>query len=191
MSAFGSLLGSAGRGLLGFGKGLGTAAQYATTGSKYKDVAKAFKRPIRKGGLENPATMRNLMTLGFAGQGLGWITLPWLLHKFYEKDPNELYFETEVAEERAKLRQQRARQKLEQIQEGHRRREIELQERKLQQVAPELYNRIAAGRYLPAGAVVIGGAPRRDLLRELSEAMHEGAFTKPAEGQVDISQLLQ
>jgi hypothetical protein len=47
---------------------------------------------------------------------------------------------------------------------------------RLQAEAPDLYMRVAAGRVLPQGAVVIGGAPRSDLLNELGMAMANGQF---------------
>lgn len=170
-------------------KGLGTAAQYATVGGKYKDVIKAAKRPIRKGGIDNPATRKNLERLGFAGTGLGFLAgFPLVsgirtdIYGSPEEDPR-------VMEEERLFRREAAQRRLDAI--SNQRRELELKnkEQRLQQIAPDLYNRIAAGRYLPAGAVVIGGAPRRDLLREFSEAMHEGAFAAPPTN-VDISDLL-
>lgn len=48
----------------------------------------------------------------------------------------------------------------------------------LQMKAPDLYMRVAAGRVLPQGAVVIGGAPRTDLLNELGMAMANGQFSQ-------------
>lgn len=47
---------------------------------------------------------------------------------------------------------------------------------KLQMEAPDLYMRVATGRVLPQGAVVIGGAPRADLLNQLGMAMANGQF---------------
>ena len=47
---------------------------------------------------------------------------------------------------------------------------------KLQMEAPDLYMRAATGRVLPQGAVVIGGAPRADLLNQLGMAMANGQF---------------
>jgi len=100
-----------------------------------------------------------------------------------EEDPR-------VLEGEQQLRRETAERKLAQISSRRKELEIKNKEQRLQQIAPDLYNRIAAGRYLPAGAVVIGGAPRRDLLREFSEAMHEGAFAAPPTDNVDISDLL-
>lgn len=48
----------------------------------------------------------------------------------------------------------------------------------LQRQAPDLYASVAAGRALPQGGVVIGGAPRQDLLNELGRAMSEGRFSR-------------
>ena len=49
---------------------------------------------------------------------------------------------------------------------------------KLQQTAPDLYMRVASGRLLPQGAVVIGGVPRQDLLNQLGMAMSNGQFSE-------------
>lgn len=48
----------------------------------------------------------------------------------------------------------------------------------LQQKAPDLYMRVAAGRMLPQGAVVIGGVPRQDLLQQLGMSMSNGDFNQ-------------
>lgn len=45
---------------------------------------------------------------------------------------------------------------------------------RLAQFAPDLYTQVMAGRRLPRGAVVIGGAPRLDLMDELALAMAQG-----------------
>lgn len=44
--------------------------------------------------------------------------------------------------------------------------------------APDLYASVAAGRKLPQGGVVIGGAPRQDLLNELGRSMADGRFSR-------------
>lgn len=48
----------------------------------------------------------------------------------------------------------------------------------VQRYAPELYAQVAAGRRLPQGAVVLGGAARQDLLNELGRAMSDGRFSR-------------
>lgn len=48
----------------------------------------------------------------------------------------------------------------------------------LQMEAPDLYMRVAAGRLLPQGAVVIGGTPRQDLLQQLGMSMSNGDFNQ-------------
>lgn len=50
--------------------------------------------------------------------------------------------------------------------------------RSIQRYAPELYMQVAAGRRLPQGAVVLGGAARQDLLNELGRAMADGRFSR-------------
>ena len=49
---------------------------------------------------------------------------------------------------------------------------------RIQQHAPDLYMSVAAGRRLPSGAVVLGGAPRQDLLNELGRSMADGRFSQ-------------
>lgn len=49
---------------------------------------------------------------------------------------------------------------------------------RLQAAAPDVYASVAAGRRLPQGAVVLGGAPRQDLLNELGRAMADGRFSR-------------
>jgi hypothetical protein len=48
---------------------------------------------------------------------------------------------------------------------------------RIQQQAPDLYMAVAAGRRLPTGAVVLGGAPRTDLLQDLGRSMSDGQYT--------------
>lgn len=46
-----------------------------------------------------------------------------------------------------------------------------MNEQRLMQVAPDLANQILAGRRLPQGALVLGGRPRTDLMREFARQM--------------------
>ena len=48
---------------------------------------------------------------------------------------------------------------------------------RIQQQAPDLYMAVAAGRRLPTGAVVLGGAPRTDLLQDLGRSMADGQYS--------------
>ena len=48
---------------------------------------------------------------------------------------------------------------------------------RIQQQAPDLYMAVAAGRRLPTGAVVLGGAPRTDLLQDLGRSMSDGQYS--------------
>ena len=48
---------------------------------------------------------------------------------------------------------------------------------RLEAEAPELYMRVASGRRLPQGAVVLGGEKRTDLLEELGRSMADGQFS--------------
>jgi hypothetical protein len=49
---------------------------------------------------------------------------------------------------------------------------------RIQQNAPDLYMAVAAGRRLPTGAVVLGGAPRTDLLQDLGRSMADGQYNQ-------------
>lgn len=55
---------------------------------------------------------------------------------------------------------------------------IQMNLSRLQAAAPDVYSAVAAGRRLPQGSVVIGGAPRQDLLNELGRAMADGQFSR-------------
>jgi hypothetical protein len=52
-------------------------------------------------------------------------------------------------------------------------------EQRLMQMHPVLANQILAGRRLPRGAMVIGGKPRTDLLREFATQMAEMSTSEP------------
>jgi secreted protein with Ig-like and vWFA domain len=49
---------------------------------------------------------------------------------------------------------------------------------RIAQANPTLYTSVMAGRRVPTGAVVLGGRPRMDLMRELAASMDSGAFQK-------------
>lgn len=55
---------------------------------------------------------------------------------------------------------------------------IQMNLARVQQNAPDLYMQVAAGRRLPAGAVVLGGTQRQDLLQELGRSMADGNFNQ-------------
>lgn len=57
---------------------------------------------------------------------------------------------------------------------------------RLAAVAPDVYNRVLAGRMLPKGAVVLGGEPRTDLLEELTTGMAQGAYQTPPVDDSDV-----
>ncbi len=59
---------------------------------------------------------------------------------------------------------------------------------RLASVAPDVYNRVLAGRTLPRGAVVIGGRPRVDMLEELAYRMASGDY-KPQQETEFLSDL--
>ena len=49
---------------------------------------------------------------------------------------------------------------------------------RLARANPTLYTSVMAGRRVPSGAVVLGGQPRMDLMRELAASMDSGAYQK-------------
>lgn len=49
---------------------------------------------------------------------------------------------------------------------------------RIAQANPTLYTSVMAGRRVPTGAVVLGGRPRMDLMRELAASMDSGAYQK-------------
>lgn len=104
----------------------------------------------------------------FAGVGLGAI-------KKYRNDYAE-----EEARSRADLEQQAHRDALQMMQNRenklHIQNSIDQNLMRLQSEAPDLYMRIAAGRTLPSGAVVIGGSVRNDLLQELGAGMSNAQY---------------
>lgn len=48
------------------------------------------------------------------------------------------------------------------------------------QIAPHAYMQMMTGHRLPKGAVVLGGTPRHDIVRELAMGMSDGSFTSEA-----------
>ena len=103
-----------------------------------------------------------------AGVGLGAI-------KKYRNDYAE-----EEARSRADLEKQAHRDALQMMQNRenklHIQNSIDQNLMRLQSEAPDLYMRIAAGRTLPSGAVVIGGSVRNDLLQELGAGMSNAQY---------------
>jgi hypothetical protein len=189
IGAFTKLLGRVPKSLSGLGRGTSNMVQHGMIGTTGRQLRGAMKKPIRKGGLANPATQRNLEKIGLAGQAVGFLTLPTLMSRINREMYGDAEDDPRLKELKRQNRREAAQEELRRISDRRKQQELKIKEQRLQQIAPDLYNRIAAGRYLPAGAVVIGGAPRRDLLREFSEAMHEGAFAAPPTN-VDISDLL-
>ena len=181
VGAFARLLSPVGTGLVKAGKGVGTAAQYASLGDRFSNIGRAVVNPL--------GDPKNLQRLGLAGQAAGFLALPSIMEGIRTDRMGRPEDDPRVVAGERQLRNEAAQRKLKEISSRRRELEIKNKEQRLQQIAPDLYNRITAGRYLPAGAVVIGGAPRRDLLREFAEAMHEGAFNPPPTN-VDVSDLL-
>ena len=60
---------------------------------------------------------------------------------------------------------------LDRLSKARQREEIERNMMMVQRSDPHLYNQVMAGRRLPQGSVVLGGAPRQDLMEELASYM--------------------
>jgi len=93
---------------------------------------------------------------------------------FYSEDAER------EARSRANLEQQAHRDALQMMQNRenklHIQNSIDQNLMRLQSEAPDLYMRVAAGRTLPSGAVVIGGSVRNDLLQELGAGMSNAQY---------------
>jgi hypothetical protein len=109
----------------------------------------------------------SLLALGaLAGRGIG---------KLIGK-PSDL---SQIREEETISRQRSASARIAQLLEQARmERTLAQNQARLAQANPTLYTSVMAGRKVPTGAVVLGGRPRTDLMRELAASMDSGAFQK-------------
>ena len=108
-----------------------------------------------------------------AGSVAGMLALSKLL-----KAPDvetSIQIETAVREAERRARSERIAQLIGQSQDE---RAIMENEARLARSLPDLYTSILAGRSVPAGSIVLGGRPRKDLMRELAASMGSGRFDK-------------
>ena len=166
---------------------VGTKAAGAATWLTVGQGPREFARTMRGPGV----SYERLRNISLAGQGLAFLSYPLLMgvqEDFREGsvggDPRELLIEEQQ-------RDKAFRDSLDRLKAASMQRQSFVNERLLAQRAPNLYNKILAGRPLPSGAVVIGGAPRRDLMQELANAMSAGAFSNQEDQTVGVSDLLQ
>ena len=174
LQALGSLFKSIPAGLGKAGKGAASVASYGIMGDSPAGVRRMMSTP----GVD----YKKLRNLSLAGQGIGFLGFPLLagLRKDIMGPTAEDYAMEDQARERA------FQHSLGKLGAASARKQAQLNESILARKAPNLYNKILAGRPLPAGAVVIGGGPRRDLMQELANAMSAGAFT-PNQGDQDVA----
>lgn len=89
--------------------------------------------------------------------------------------PNMASVEAQV---RQAERERRGRQLADIFEQARMERALAQNQARLAQANPTLYTSVMAGRKVPTGAVVLGGRPRTDLMRELAASMDSGAFQK-------------
>lgn len=93
-----------------------------------------------------------------------------------QPDPQQrMQLEATVSEAMQRAKSERIAKLLEQ---ARMERSLAQNQARLAQANPTLYTSIMAGRRVPTGAVVLGGQPRMDLMRELAASMDSGAFQK-------------
>jgi hypothetical protein len=108
-----------------------------------------------------------------AGSVAGMLALSKLLKAPDVETPIQI--ETAVREAERRARSERIAQLIGQSQDE---RAIMENEARLARSLPDLYTSILAGRSVPAGSIVLGGRPRKDLMRELAASMGSGRFDK-------------
>ena len=130
-----------------------------------------FKRRMDRlraaAGAKTKGTLGLMALGGLAGVGLRLLT---------KKAPPDL---SQIREEETISRQRSASARIAQLLEQARmERTLAQNQARLAQANPTLYTSVMAGRKVPTGAVVLGGRPRTDLMRELAASMDSGAFQK-------------
>lgn len=166
-------LGALGRVAAGLLKGrrVAGAARYAG-GALAEGTFGATPGAIRAGGLNAlPA-----VALGTAGTA-AMVGFPIKAHANKEK---QLAAEV-VRQERAWLLG-----KADQLQQRRLERDMAENAARLAALAPDVYNRVLAGRMLPRGAQVFGGQPDTQMLQELTYGMSTGQFQPPPVDDSDI-----
>lgn len=121
-------------------------------------------------GLFAKAPLTAAGTVGGGLLGLGLLAAP--IAKGAYDDVTNSSFERQLREETSTLlRQQADQMKMERLRQG-----MAINEQRLAQVNPHLYNSILAGRPLARGAVPIGGGQRKDVLDLVTRQMAEGTM---------------
>lgn len=115
-------------------------------------------------------------TMGTLGRlALGGLT-GFTLAKILQGTPPDM---SRLREEEDSARQRSASARIaELLEQARMERALAQNQARLAQANPTLYTSVMAGRKVPTGAVVLGGRPRTDLMRELAASMDSGAFQK-------------
>lgn len=128
------------------------------------DPAKAFRRgPLR-------ASSGAIL----AASGLGQMVLAPIAGAIREMITGD---ELEQARRRTTLLMEARRQRVMEEQRIESKRQyVQMNAQRLMQMAPDITNRVLAGRRITQGGVAIGGTPRIDLLQELAAHMSDGSL---------------
>lgn len=121
-------------------------------------------------------TAKSGKTMGTLGRlALGGLT-GFTLAKILQGTPPDM---SRLREEEDSARQRSASARIaELLEQARMERALAQNQARLAQANPTLYTSVMAGRKVPSGAVVLGGRPRTDLMRELAASMDSGAFQK-------------
>ena len=121
-------------------------------------------------------TAKSGKTMGTLGRlALGGLT-GFTLAKILRGAPPDM---SRLREEEDSARQRSASARIaELLEQARMERALVQNQARLAQANPTLYTSVMAGRKVPTGAVVLGGRPRTDLMRELAASMDSGAFQK-------------
>lgn len=149
--------------------------------SKLGSGALSYGKSITPGGVARGAiglesglfAKAPLTAIGVAGGGmLGLAQLVAPVVKGAYNDVTNDPFERQLRQETSALLRSQAEQlKRQRLEQG-----MAINEQRLQQYNPHLYNSIMAGRPLPRGAVPIGGGQRKDLVDLVTRQMAEGTL---------------
>jgi Arc/MetJ family transcription regulator len=135
-----------------------------------RDSAKFRERVARIRSAKSGKTMGTLGRLALGG--LTGFTLA----KILQGTPPDM---SRLREEEDSARQRSASARIaELLEQARMERALAQNQARLAQANPTLYTSVMAGRKVPSGAVVLGGRPRTDLMRELAASMDSGAFQK-------------
>lgn len=116
VGAFARLLSPVGTGLVKAGKGVGTAAQYASLGDRFSNIGRAVVNPL--------GDPKNLQRIGLAGQAAGFLALPSIMEAIRTDQMGRPEDDPRVVAGERQLRNEAAQRKLKEI--SSRRRELEI-----------------------------------------------------------------